>query len=175
MVVQQIRWFAIALIMFNLDLCIANEQIYRFGPGDTIKISVYLEDDLYFDGQIGQQGKIDFPLLGSIKLQGLTQQAVKSYIETELKNGYLVSPNVSVRVLKYRPFFIYGEVRKPGSYPYQPNITLEQAIALAGGLKDRASREKWTIQRGEELDIFEAVTDTIIQPGDVIKVEKSFF
>lgn len=162
----------------SLLLCVtsyANEQIYRFGPGDTIRVSVYLESDLYFEGQISQQGSIDFPLLGSLTLKGLTQQEAKHYIEQQLKDGYLVSPNVSVRIVSYRPFFIYGEVRKPGSYPYQPNITLEQAIVLAGGLKDRASREQWTIQRGEKSNIFKASADSIVQPGDVIKVEKSFF
>ncbi|WP_372766140.1 polysaccharide biosynthesis/export family protein [Pseudoalteromonas sp.] len=162
----------------SLLLCVtshANEQIYRFGPGDTIRVSVYLESDLYFEGQISQQGGIDFPLLGSLTLKGLTQQEAKRYIEQQLKDGYLVSPNVSVRIVSYRPFFIYGEVRKPGSYPYQPNITLEQAIVLAGGLKDRASREQWTIQRGEKSNIFKASANSIVQPGDVIKVQKSFF
>ena len=162
----------LSLLCFILPV---SGDIYRLGPGDTIKISVYLEADLFFEGQISQQGSIDFPLIGSVVLQGFTQQEAKMYIEERLKDGYLVSPNASVRIINYRPFFIYGEVRKPGSYPYQPNITLEQAIVLAGGLKDRASREQWTIQRGKKTNIFKASADTILQPGDVIKVEKSFF
>ena len=174
MVVNKLLCAFIFSFLFSVT-CDANEQIYRFGPGDTIRVSVYLESDLYFEGQISQQGSIDFPLLGSLTLKGLTQQEAKHFIEQQLKNGYLVSPNVSVRIINYRPFFIYGEVRKPGSYPYQPNITLEQAIVLAGGLKDRASREQWTIQRGEKSNIFKASVDSIVQPGDVIKVEKSFF
>lgn len=150
-------------------------QGYEFGPGDSLSISVYQENDLAYSGQISQQGLVHLPLLGSVKLSGLTQKAAKSHIETLFKDGYLVSPSVSIQVSSYRPFFIYGEVRNPGSYKYQPDITLEQVIALSGGLKDRASRKKWTIQRGIDKSTFVAESATIILPGDVIKIEKSFF
>ncbi len=150
-------------------------QGYQFGPGDTIKISVYQEPDLSVTAQISQQGFIDMPLLGSVKMTGLTQQGAKEQLENLLRDGYLVSPSVSITVDSYRPFFIYGEVRSPGSYAYQPDITLEQAIALSGGLLDRASREQWHIQRGADKATFVAKPDTIILPGDVIKIEKSFF
>ncbi|MBE0366144.1 hypothetical protein PULV_b0890 [Pseudoalteromonas ulvae UL12] len=150
-------------------------QAYQLGAGDSVNITVYQESDLAFSGQISQQGKVDFPLLGSIQLSGFTQQQAKSHIEALLKDGYLVSPSVSIRVSSYRPFFIYGEVRNPGSYTYQPDITLEQVIALSGGLKDRASRTQWQIQRGQQKATFLAQADTIILPGDVIKIEKSFF
>ncbi len=150
-------------------------QGYKFGPGDSIKISVYLEPDLSVTAEISQQGFIDMPLLGSIRLTGHTQQSAKEYLEQRLKDGYLVAPSVSITVDSYRPFFIYGEVRNPGSYAYQPDITLEQAIALSGGLLDRASRSAWQIQRGADKATFKASSDTIILPGDVIKIDKSFF
>lgn len=150
-------------------------QGYEFGPGDSLSISVYQEADLAYSGQISQQGLVDLPLLGSVNLSGLTQKEAKSHLEALLKDGYLVSPSVSIQVSSYRPFFIYGEVRSPGSYKYQPDITLEQVIALSGGLKDRASRKTWTIQRGIEKSTFVAKSSTIILPGDVIKIEKSFF
>jgi polysaccharide biosynthesis/export protein VpsN len=150
-------------------------QSYMFGPGDTIRISVYQEVDLSVTAEISQQGFIDMPLLGSVKMTGLTQQSAKEHLEQLLRDGYLVSPSVSITVDSYRPFFIYGEVRNPGSYPYQPDITLEQAIALSGGLLDRASRSKWHIQRGVDKATFVAKSDTIILPGDVIKIDKSFF
>ncbi|WP_430458473.1 polysaccharide biosynthesis/export family protein [Rheinheimera sp.] len=150
-------------------------QSYKFGPGDSIKISVYLEPDLSVTAEISQQGFIDMPLLGSIRLTGHTQQSAKEYLEQRLKDGYLVAPSVSITVDSYRPFFIYGEVRNPGSYSYQPDITLEQAIALSGGLLDRASRSAWQIQRGADKATFKASSDTIILPGDVIKIDKSFF
>ena len=144
-------------------------QSYKFGPGDSIKISVYLEPDLSVTAEISQQGFIDMPLLGSIRLTGHTQQSAKEYLEQRLKDGYLVAPSVSITVDSYRPFFIYGEVRNPGSYHYQPDI------ALSGGLLDRASRSAWQIQRGADKATFKASSDTIILPGDVIKIDKSFF
>jgi protein involved in polysaccharide export with SLBB domain len=150
-------------------------QTYKFGPGDAIKISVYQELDLSVTAEISQQGYIDMPLLGSIRMTGHTQHSAKEYLEQRLKDGYLVAPSVSITVDSYRPFFIYGEVRNPGSYAYQPDITLEQAIALSGGLLDRASRSAWQIQRGAEKATFKATSDTIILPGDVIKIDKSFF
>ncbi len=153
----------------------ATLQSYMFGPGDTIKISVYQEADLSVTAEISQQGFIDMPLLGSVKMTGLTQQSAKEHLEQLLRDGYLVAPSVSITVDSYRPFFIYGEVRSPGSYPYQPDITLEQAIALSGGLLDRASRSQWHIQRGADKATFVAKSDTIILPGDVIKIDKSFF
>ncbi|WP_111977696.1 polysaccharide biosynthesis/export family protein [Algibacillus agarilyticus] len=171
------------LLICFLWLCFCSTAIsadelghrYQFGPGDHLKIKVYQETDLAFDGQISQQGKIDFPLLGSVHIAGLTQFNAKEMLENLLKNGYLVTPNVSIQVTDYRPFFIYGEVRNPGSYKYQPDITLEQVVALSGGLKDRASRTKWTIQRGTDKQTFTADANTIILPGDIIKIDKSFF
>ncbi|PAJ76364.1 hypothetical protein CJF42_00230 [Pseudoalteromonas sp. NBT06-2] len=163
--------FFIAIPSYGLGI----SQGYEFGPGDSLSISVYQENDLAYSGQISQQGIVDFPLLGSVNLSGLTQKEAKSHLEKRLKDGYLVSPSVSIQVSSYRPFFIYGEVRNPGSYKYQPDITLEQVIALSGGLKDRASRKKWTIQRGIDKATFLAKYSTIILPGDVIKIEKSFF
>jgi len=166
-----VLYFFISLPAFGLGIT----QGYEFGPGDSLSISVYQENDLAYSGQISQQGLVDLPLLGSINLSGLTQKEAKSHLEALLKDGYLVSPSVSIQVSSYRPFFIYGEVRSPGSYKYQPDITLEQVIALSGGLKDRASRKKWTIQRGVDKSTFVAEPSTIILPGDVIKIEKSFF
>lgn len=148
---------------------------YTFGPGDSLKISVYQEPDLSVTAEISQQGLVDMPLLGSLKLAGLTQQQAKQLLEEKLRDGYLVAPSVSITVNTYRPFFIYGEVRNPGSYPYQPDITVEQAIALAGGLLDRASRKEWHLQRGSEKDTSTATADTVLMPGDVIKIDKSFF
>ncbi|MDP5214178.1 polysaccharide export protein [Pseudoalteromonas tunicata] len=172
--VKYLSFVLILTFSFSINASEFN-QAYQLGAGDSIQISVYQEPDLAFSGQISQQGKVDFPLLGSIDLSGFTQQQAKAHLELLLKDGYLVAPSVSIRVSSYRPFFIYGEVRSPGSYTYQPDITLEQVIALSGGLKDRASRTQWQIQRGQNKSLFLAKSDTVILPGDVIKIEKSFF
>lgn len=164
-----------ALLCMNVALGQTSLSSYTFGPGDSLKISVYQEPDLSVTAEISQQGLVDMPLLGSVKLAGLTQQQAKQLLEDKLRDGYLVAPSVSITVNTYRPFFIYGEVRNPGSYPYQPDITVEQAIALAGGLLDRASRKEWHLQRGSEKDTSLAVADTVLMPGDVIKIDKSFF
>lgn len=153
----------------------AQTDVYRLGPGDSLRITVYQEEDLSFTGKISQQGFIDFPLLGNIELNGYSQKEAKNQIETLLGESYLVKPSVSVLVTIYRPFFIYGEVRSPGSYAYQPDITIEQVIALSGGLKDRASSSQWTVQRGLEKKVFSVLSETIVHPGDVIKIHKSFF
>jgi protein involved in polysaccharide export with SLBB domain len=168
-------WFGFGSFVVQANTTPATLQSYMFGPGDTIKISVYQEVDLSVTAEISQQGFIDMPLLGSVKMTGLTQQSAKEHLEQLLRDGYLVAPSVSITVDSYRPFFIYGEVRSPGSYAYQPDITLEQAIALSGGLLDRASRSQWHIQRGADKATFVAKSDTIILPGDVIKIDKSFF
>jgi protein involved in polysaccharide export with SLBB domain len=168
-------WFCFGSFVVQANATPSTLQSYMFGPGDTIKISVYQEADLSVTAEISQQGFIDMPLLGSVKMTGLTQQSAKEHLEQLLRDGYLVSPSVSITVDSYRPFFIYGEVRSPGSYAYQPDITLEQAIALSGGLLDRASRSQWHIQRGADKATFVAKSDTVILPGDVIKIDKSFF
>ena len=151
------------------------EDAYLLGAEDRIVVSVYLEPDLSVATKISQTGHIDFPLLGRVKLAGLTLKSAKAHIEARLRDGYLVKPSVSIAVEQYRPFFIYGEVIRPGSYKYQPGITLEQVIALAGGLKDRASKKEWYILRGINKEKIPGQSDTKIRPGDVIKIEKSFF
>ena len=148
---------------------------YQLGPGDEIEIYVFQELELTTKAKISQAGSISLPLIGQVKLEGLTSSQAKSKIEDFYRDGYLVNPNVSIIVRQYRPFFIHGEVKRPGSYKYQAELTVEQAIALSGGLKDRASSSKWIILRGFPQKSFVADKQTIIMPGDVIKIEKSFF
>lgn len=151
----------------------ANE--YQLGPGDEIEIFVYQETELTTKSQISQAGTVSLPLIGQVPLEGLTANEAKGKIESLYQDGYLVNPNVTIIVRQYRPFFIHGEVKSPGSYKYQAELTVEQAIALSGGLKDRASDSKWVILRGYPQVAMAADKQTVIMPGDVIKIEKSFF
>ena len=148
---------------------------YFLGAGDTIQIIVYQEPDLTTLTRVNQSGYINLPLVGQVKIEGLTIENATASIERKLKDGYLVYPDVTLIVKEYRPFFIHGEVKSPGSYKYQAEINLEQAIALAGGLKDRASNSQWMIWRGLPQKPFKASKSEKILPGDVIKINKSFF
>lgn len=148
---------------------------YQLGPGDEIEIYVFQETELTTKAQISQAGNISLPLVGQVPLEGLTANEAKRQIEDLYRDGYLVNPSVTIIVRQYRPFFIHGEVKNPGSYKYQAELTVEQAIALSGGLKDRASSSKWVILRGYPQQQVAAEKQTVIMPGDVIKIEKSFF
>lgn len=148
---------------------------YQLGPGDEIEIFVFQEPELNVKAKISQAGFINLPLIGQVNLEGLTGEEAKLKVENLFKDGYLVNPYVTLTVRQYRPFFIHGEVKSPGSYKYQAELTIEQAIALSGGLKDRASSSEWIVRRGYPEVTFKAKKSTIIMPGDVIKIEKSFF
>ena len=167
--------FAVSLWLFISCSVLGATNEYQLGPGDEIEVLVYQEPELRTFSKLSQSGQIDLPLIGQIKLEGLTVTQAKLGIETAYKQGYLVKPNVTITVRTYRPFFIHGEVKAPGSYKYQADLNIEQAIALAGGLKDRASSSKWVIWRGYPRESFIGIKDTTIMPGDVIKIEKSFF
>jgi len=112
-----------------------------------------------------------------LKVAGKTPQQVEQQITQQLQDGYLVNPSVNVSVVEYRPFFINGEVNRPGSYPYQPRLTLDKAIALAGGLTERASPRKMFIvkaasndQRSRRVGMSEKIA-----PGDIISIKEGFF
>lgn len=148
---------------------------YLLGAGDTIEVLVYQEPDLRTVTKVNQSGFINLPLVGQVKLEGLTIETATEEIEKQLRDGYLVYPDVTLIIREYRPFFIHGEVKHPGSYKYQAEINLEQAIAMAGGLKDRASNSEWNVWRGFPQKPFRAKKGEKILPGDVIKIDKSFF
>jgi len=150
---------------------------YTLGSGDVVKITVFGQDDLSVQTRLSNIGIINYPFLGEINLVGLTVNEVESRIDRGLRGDYLVNPSVSVTVLEYRPFFIDGAVNRPGSYPYQPSLSVNKAAALAGGFTERASREKIIIVRkitGVETTI-EATASDVILPGDIVTVQERFF
>jgi protein involved in polysaccharide export with SLBB domain len=166
---------ALLLVMQPMSAS-AETQSYRLGAGDTIVIKVYGEEALTLETQITNSGTINYPFLGALKLNGLTIKAVEKLVYNGLKGGYFVEPNVFVGLIEYRPFYIHGEVNKPGGYPYQPSMTVNQAIALAGGLTERASREKIAISReGSKVESEHGTINSAIQAGDTITIEQRFF
>jgi len=149
---------------------------YVLGQGDRISIQVFDEPDLTMEATIGSSGAINYSYLGDVQVAGKTPQQIERAITSSLENGYLVSPSVNVTVAQYRPFFINGEVRSPGGYPYQPGLTLDRAIALAGGLTDRASvRKIFIMKAGSTDEERRAVMSTRIAPGDIISIKEGFF
>lgn len=174
---QQLVVLIVALILScSFSVKAEEEQNYLLGPGDKIIIKVIGEDDLTIETQLTDSGKINYPFLGEITAKGLTIKQLENVVYRGLKGDYFVEPNVFVGMVEYRPFFIHGEVKKPGGYPYTPAMTVNQAVALAGGLTERASREKIYIMREKFKDKQEAATlSTKVNPGDTVIIEQRFF
>ncbi len=146
---------------------------YRLGPGDKLHVAVVGADDLTGDYQVGDNGAVSMPLIGDVKAQGLTRAQVEHEMVEKLAQGYLKNPKVSVSVLTYRPFYIYGEVAKPGEYPYASGMRVMSAVATAGGYTYRA-QEGYVIVTRNGHDS-RALPGTPIQPDDVIKVPERYF
>jgi protein involved in polysaccharide export with SLBB domain len=163
------------ILMLCCFVCGATD--YVLGPGDQLRIVVYGEDDLTTDVKIDKSGFISFPFLDDIQAIGLSTKKLENEIRKGLLGDYIVDPQVSVSVTLYRPFFIHGQVKRPGGYPYQDYLTLDKAIAIAGGLSNRASSSEWKITRlvnGVKMTV-EGNVATEILPDDIIKIEQSFF
>ena len=151
---------------------------YRLASGDVIRINVFGEKDLSFEEIIlSDAGTLSYPFIGEVQARGKTAAEIEAILTANLKGDFLVDPRVSVRVLKYRQFYISGEVKEPGGYPYQPGLTLRSAAALAGGLTERASNSRlWIIREGDTSKTpMRATLDTPINPGDTITIDMGFF
>lgn len=149
---------------------------YRLGAGDHIIIQVFDEPDLSMNFSLNDSGILNYPLLGEIMVEGLTVKELENRITAGLSGDYLVSPDVTVSIEEYRPIFINGEVKQPGGFPYQPGLTVQKAVALAGGFTERAQRKNFSLQRAADPDDELSVDlgDTVM-PGDIITVKRSFF
>lgn len=150
---------------------------YRLGAGDEISIRVYGEAEMDVKTRLGDLGIINYPFLGELKVAGLSVGELEQLITRGLKGPYLIDPIVSVDIAQYRPFFVNGDVARPGAIPYQPGITLGKAIAMAGGFTERANRSgAEIISSAEPGQKARRVTmDEFIQPGDIVTVKPSFF
>ena len=178
MSIQHILRAATILLLLGLSLQATANTQYRLSSGDVLRISVFGEPDLTFEEiRLNDAGTFSYPFIGAVEAKGKTPREIEDLITKSLKEGYLVDPRVSVSVINYREFYISGEVKQPGGYPYQPGLTLDRAIALAGGLTERASTRRITIIRGsdENRAAERASLSTIVQPGDTITIDQGFF
>jgi len=150
---------------------------YRLGSSDKIRVITFGEESLSGEFIIGGSGKVAMPLIGEVQAAGLTIPEFQAEVETALKNGYLKDPRVSIEVLTYRPFYILGEVQKPGEYPYSTGLTVLKAVATANGFTYRANSKKVFIKRADspEEEAFPLTSTTPVAPGDTIRIGERFF
>ena len=151
---------------------------YKLGAGDLITIRVLGEEDLRREKiRLSDAGTISYPIIGEIRVKGMTVGALEELITKGLKGRYLLDPQVTVMLEEYRSFFVNGHVEKPGGYPYQPGLTVRKAISIAGGFKERAARDKLNIIRDDDPTQTSRRVDlnAPVYPGDVLTVEESFF
>src|ERR1039457_7488038 len=170
-------------LMFLLWLAAApalaqpTDSDYRLGPGDRIIIKVFGEEDLSMDFRLNDTGRLNYPFLGELVVQGLTVAELEQLITRGLKGSYLRDPTVTVLIAEYRPFFVTGEVQKPGGFPYQAKLTVQKAIALGGGFTQRGSHSRIEVIRASDPQhkpVHVELTDPVF-PGDIITVKQSIF
>lgn len=156
----------------------SEDGMYRLGPGDKLRLTVFNEPDLSGEFTVDGQGFVRLPLAGQVQAAGLTSFGLEARIgDAFVSGGFLINPRVAVEITTYRPFYIIGEVAKPGEYAYVNAMTAPNAIALAGGYTDRAVQsDVWIRRQGDPKEReFRADETTRIYPGDVIRVERSTY
>ncbi|TBR37759.1 polysaccharide export protein [Marinomonas agarivorans] len=166
------------IVVFILSLLISTssyaDEEYKLKAGDSISIHVYGEDDLDLITKLDESGLIRYPFIGEVNVLDKSVRQVANLIVKGLQDGYFVDPDVHVSIVEYRPFYIHGQVKKPGAFPYRPNITVSMGIALAGGLTERAS-SNWILQKSGTEQEIKVDGDQLIFPGDILIIKQSFF
>ncbi len=184
---------------------VSRGQDYFIQERDMLKIQVYEHPDLSVSVRVSGDGLITFPLLGQIKVVGFTEKQVERILTDQLSNGYIINPQVTVLVEEYKDhYYITGEVRNPGAYPYHEGMTVIKAIILAGGMTKSAKAKKIKIMRNEQgtnnpnnnkeakdnpkeddkenpqqnqkkLKVIKAKMEDLVKPDDIIIVPERFF
>lgn len=157
------------------------------GPGDLVEIRVFQETDLSGIFRVSPEGTVDYPLCGKVKLSGVTSSQAADALTACLKNGFLKNPQVSMYVREYnsKRIYVFGQVQKPGMFPYDENMSIIQAITLAGGFTQLAAKNDTNVTRlvaGQEKKIRVPVEDIgvgreknfLLEPGDIVYVPESF-
>ncbi|MBE1203513.1 polysaccharide biosynthesis/export family protein [Aminobacter carboxidus] len=153
------------------------DQPYRLGAGDRIRVTVFEQEGLTNTYSVDQSGYISFPLVGGVPARGSTAQEVEKALAAKLRQGYLRDPDVSVEIDRYRPIFVMGEVGAAGQYSYVPGLTVQKAVAMAGGYSARANQGNVDITRdinGKVMTGRVLTTDPLL-PGDTIYVRERLF
>ena len=156
---------------------VAHDPAYRLDAGDKLRVVVYGQEGLTNTYAIDAGGAITMPLIGAVPARGRTPAGLAAEITGKLRNGYIRDPSVAVEIETYRPFFILGEVAAPGQYPYVPNMSVESAVAIAGGFSPRAQRDRVTLTHTDNAGPGRAVVPlgTPLSPGDTVVVGERWF
>jgi protein involved in polysaccharide export with SLBB domain len=155
----------------------AADNVYKLDAGDKLRVIVFGEMDLGGEYEVDGSGFVRLPLIGQLRAAGLAVNEFENSMKARLDSGYLKDARVSVEVINYRPFYILGQVNKPGEYPYVNGMSVLNAVALAGGYTYRANETNVYIRsRGASEEKLAPVNQTTrVQPGDIITVRERFF
>jgi polysaccharide export outer membrane protein len=156
---------------------VESEGPYRLDSGDRLRIVVFGQEGLTNGYAVDPNGSVTLPLIGSVPARGLTTTALAQSIAGRLRQGYIREPHVAVEIESYRPFFILGEVANPGQYPYVANMTVETAVAIAGGFSPRAYKYRIKLTRHIDGEIVRGLVPPAypVRPGDTINVTERWF
>ena len=150
---------------------------YTLGAGDRVRLQVFGQNELTQEYLVSDSGMITVPLIGAVDAEGKTLAGLENAVASELRNGILVDPNVTAEIVAYRPFFILGETKAPGQYPYVPRMTVLSAVSMSGGFTFRAEQDAVSVTRmvnGRMVE-FRADPLALVLPGDVINVHERYF
>ncbi len=153
------------------------DAAYHLDAGDRLRVVVYGQEGLTNTYAVSAGGSITMPLIGSVPARGRTTAGLAAEISAKLRRGFIREPSVAVEIEAYRPFFILGEVAAPGQYPYVPNMTVESAVAIAGGFSPRARRDSVTVTHTDAsgTERFVIPPGSPISPGDTVLVSERWF
>ncbi|HQF30556.1 MAG TPA: polysaccharide biosynthesis/export family protein [Hyphomicrobiales bacterium] len=150
---------------------------YRLDSGDKLRVSVFGQQELSNTYAVDSSGYVAMPLIGAVPARGLTTQELEASVAARLRTNYIRDPDVTVEVASYRPFFIMGEVKTAGQYPYVAGMTMQTAIAIAGGYSPRANKREVVVTRQFNGEVVHGVVPITypLRPGDTLFVRERFF
>ncbi len=155
----------------------AFEAPYALDAGDKLRVVVFGQEGLTNSYAVDGAGKISMPLIGAVEARGHTTDELGRAVTQRLRAGFVREPHVAVEVETYRPFFVLGEVTASGQYPYVNGLTVEAAVAIAGGFSPRAFKYGATVARVVEGRVVHATVpiNYPVRPGDTITIEERWF
>jgi protein involved in polysaccharide export with SLBB domain len=153
-----------------------NAAAYKLDVGDKVHITVFDEPDLTGDFDVNDQGIVSLPLIGQVHIAGMTLSEAQDFITQKYAANYLINPRVNVQILNYRPFYVIGEVKTPGSYAYVNGMTVLNAVALAGGYTPRGNPNNIVVKHANSSNEEKPIGENdVVQPGDIIRVNQKLF